>query len=211
MAKAVRIYPSGYEPKKCTEPPTPEVRAAMIDVATMLVEWEELVYDTLLFQLKKRDHPFDVGIAAISRHEEEGRIERVEAATEFFQTPDGDADAEGFELIRATPDLAPWWEAELPDSVRDRDQQSPAVELRGPDEEPLVFGEPVPKLSRPYYEVIQALFNAGPDGLHKDVLEQVKGDARKYLRRLRESSPLWSGAIRMPGKHRRDGYRIRWF
>jgi hypothetical protein len=79
--------------------------------------------------------------------------------------------------------------------------QSPCVvTLRGPNERPLVFGTEVDALSRPVYAVVEALVNAGSNGLAKGELEAIKGDARKYLAKLRKASQLWERAIIMPGR-----------
>jgi hypothetical protein len=85
----------------------------------------------------------------------------------------------------------------------------PLVELRGLTEKPLVCGKEVDRLTKPRYAVVEVLLKAGQDGLGKADLQNVKGDAIKYLRELRAASPLWKRAIRMAGGAWR-GYAIVW-
>ena len=63
-------------------------------------------------------------------------------------------------------------------------------------------------LTRPQYDVVKALLEAGEPGLSKDELDRKskRGDARKILRRLADSDPDWEAVIRLPG---RPGVRYR--
>ena len=84
----------------------------------------------------------------------------------------------------------------------------PPVVLRGPLLKPLVLGVEAVRLTDAQYDVIQALLDAGPNGLGKDELDQSSGrtEARKILTRLRDSDSQWAKVIRMAGKR---GYRYR--
>jgi hypothetical protein len=75
----------------------------------------------------------------------------------------------------------------------------PVVQLRGVAQKPLVFGKKVDSLSKPRYRVVEALLEAGPDGMSKPELEKIKADAIPYLREL-SKMPGWKRAIRMAGK-----------
>ena len=84
-----------------------------------------------------------------------------------------------------------------------------AVVLRGLTESPLVFGVEKPVLSPERYRVVEALLDAGAEGLRGSALERLSncGDARKTLKRLADSDPDWAAVIYFPGKLR-NGYRI---
>lgn len=83
----------------------------------------------------------------------------------------------------------------------------PCVEIGQPGLGCRVLGQDKPALTDGEYAVIQALLKAGPDGLTKDVLELVRGSARRILKRLRNDSD-WAQVIIMPG--RTNGrYRLR--
>jgi hypothetical protein len=77
----------------------------------------------------------------------------------------------------------------------------PLVQLRGVAQKPIVLGKEVESLTEARYRVVEALVNAGADGLSKAVLieKSGKGDAVKYLRELAEQ-PEWAGSIVMPGR-----------
>lgn len=77
----------------------------------------------------------------------------------------------------------------------------PVVVLRGEGVPPLVFGRPVSKaLNEGQYAAVQALLDAGPDGLDKNELEgQVPyGGVRGTIDRLSKKAE-WKGAIVMGG------------
>ena len=77
----------------------------------------------------------------------------------------------------------------------------PVVILRGQGVPPLVFGKPVSKaLNEGQYVAVQALLDAGPDGLNKTELEgQVPyGGVRGTIDRLSKNAE-WKGAILMGG------------
>lgn len=87
----------------------------------------------------------------------------------------------------------------------------PRVTLREPYERPLVQGQEVDFLTDAQYDVIQTLLEAGPQGLKKDDLDYKSGhpDARKILKRLHDSSPLWQSVISLP-KRKGLRYRLEW-
>lgn len=66
-----------------------------------------------------------------------------------------------------------------------------------------------PRLTLAQYHVVQALLNAGDNGLTKDQLDINSGHshARKILKRLACSDPDWAAVIQMPGISGRR-YRI---
>jgi hypothetical protein len=67
---------------------------------------------------------------------------------------------------------------------------------------PIVLGKVKPILSKPQYEVIKALLDAGSKGLNKSDLE-TKGkhsDARRILKRLSGADPDWAKVISFPGR-----------
>jgi hypothetical protein len=76
----------------------------------------------------------------------------------------------------------------------------PVVQLRGLTKKPIVNGVEVETLTEPYYRVIEGLIKAGVNGLDKTELEKIKGDARTYLRTLKNKSPAWDDAIVTAGK-----------
>jgi hypothetical protein len=84
------------------------------------------------------------------------------------------------------------------------------VVLQGPNDPPLVCGREKRPLTRPQYDVVNALLEAGEDGLAKDQLDKRSGhgDARKILERLAKSDDDWNAVIEFPGVAGR-GYRIR--
>ncbi len=86
---------------------------------------------------------------------------------------------------------------------------SGAVQLFGPDEEPLVHGHRVPPLTRVQYDVIRALLEAGTRGLTKDKwdVNSRHTDARITAKRLIKAMPVWGNVICFAGKCGR-GYRI---
>lgn len=86
--------------------------------------------------------------------------------------------------------------------------QRPVVLLGGPSDHPIVLNKQKPRLSKAVYPVVKALLDSGASGLHKRDLDNVKGDAVKYLRALRKNDKDWAAAIIMAGKPGK-GYRIR--
>jgi hypothetical protein len=75
-----------------------------------------------------------------------------------------------------------------------------AVGLHGPGQPPTVLGQPMPILSDARYTVVEALIEAGPEGLSKDQIEiKVNSAARKTLKKLAESDPRWAKVIQLPG------------
>jgi hypothetical protein len=85
---------------------------------------------------------------------------------------------------------------------------SPNVVLRGFGDPPIVRGKVKPRLTWAQYHVVNALLEAGDEGLTKDRLDAVSGhsEARKILQRLHDSDPDWAAVIQMPG---RPGLRYR--
>jgi hypothetical protein len=84
-----------------------------------------------------------------------------------------------------------------------------SVVLSGQGKRPMVLGKPKPVLTHARYNVVQALVQAGADGLSLDDLERKSGhaDARKILKRLAAQDEDWRAVISFPGQaHRR--YRI---
>ncbi len=90
----------------------------------------------------------------------------------------------------------------------DRRKPCPVVQLRGTAFRPTIRGKEVDELTEPYYRVVEALVQAGPDGLSRSELERVRGDAIKYLRNLRGMDPAWNSAIKM-ARRRGGRYAIR--
>jgi hypothetical protein len=84
-----------------------------------------------------------------------------------------------------------------------------AVEFR-PDGTVTVFGRDKGKLRRAAVKTLEALINAGAEGLTLPELEKASGDARGILERLRKSDPDWKRAILFPGKKGAGRYRILW-
>jgi len=60
-------------------------------------------------------------------------------------------------------------------------------------------------LSEPQMNVLQALYEAGHEGLSKKHLERDHSDARGILKRLIKADPDWAAVIHFPGKAHR-GY-----
>jgi len=87
--------------------------------------------------------------------------------------------------------------------------KSGSVLLFGNVDSPIVQGTEKAKLTKPQYNVIQALIEAGEEGLTKDELDRKSGhgDSRKILKRLADSDADWKSVIPFPGKPGR-GYRI---
>jgi hypothetical protein len=87
----------------------------------------------------------------------------------------------------------------------------PLVQLCGPDQRPTVRGRVVEVLTPAQYAVIEALLTAGPHGLSKDELDAASGhtEARKILKRLHDSYPIWASVIRLPRRQFRR-YRLSW-
>ncbi len=84
---------------------------------------------------------------------------------------------------------------------------TPAIILRGQGEKPIVLGKEKAVLTKPQYTLVQALRDAGDDGLTKDQLERrCGGGARSTLERLRKSDPAWAKVLPMP---RKAGVRYR--
>ncbi len=88
-------------------------------------------------------------------------------------------------------------------------QHSNVVVLRGRGRGPLVLGKVKPCLTEAEDNVVQALLDAGEEGLSMHQLEKKSGhtEARKVLARLRKSDGDWEKVIHMA---RRKGcpYRI---
>jgi hypothetical protein len=84
-------------------------------------------------------------------------------------------------------------------SARERTQR---VVLGGMEEGPIVLGKTKRKLTRPQYNVVKALLDAGDDGLTKDELvnKSRHGDARGILKRLADSDSDWKEVIRFAGR-----------
>ena len=88
--------------------------------------------------------------------------------------------------------------------------QSPSVLLFGPCEKPRVNGKDKRTLRVRQYNAIQALIQAGSDGLSKSELDKKSGhtEARKAIAALVEKDDDWAAVIIMPGKTG-GRYRIR--
>jgi len=78
--------------------------------------------------------------------------------------------------------------------------QSPVI-LVGQGEQVIVNGEPKDTLTEAQYNVVQALLEAGSNGLSKDQLVQKSGhgDAVRVLKRLASDSD-WASVIGLAGK-----------
>lgn len=89
--------------------------------------------------------------------------------------------------------------------------QSEKVTLFGPDEQPEVNGKLKRKLTAPRYDAVQALIQAGENGLTKDELDRKSGhsEARKLLKALANTDADWADVIIFPEKAGNGGYRIR--
>ena len=75
------------------------------------------------------------------------------------------------------------------------------VVLRGKGERPLVLGREESPVTSAQYDVLQALVNAGADGLSMTELirRSGHGSARNVLKNLANSSSAWQQVILMPG------------
>lgn len=71
-----------------------------------------------------------------------------------------------------------------------------------------VLGHLTPALSESQFKVVTALLEAGPAGVSKNDLENITGDARKVLSRLK-TKPHWEKVIHLAGT-KGGGYRIDW-
>ena len=93
--------------------------------------------------------------------------------------------------MRAIPPLSP---ATSPENA-------PSVVLNRFGDQPIVHDKVKPPLTWAQFHVIQALLDAGNDGLTKDHLDVQSGhnEARKILKRLHDSDPDWAAVIHMPG------------
>lgn len=83
----------------------------------------------------------------------------------------------------------------------------PAVKLARRGEPCYVLGKQKRPLTDAQYSVIQALQEAGEDGMSKDALEAVRPSARRILKNLRCDAD-WANVIIMPGQTN-GRYRIR--
>ncbi len=75
------------------------------------------------------------------------------------------------------------------------------VVLRGKGERPLVLGREVSPVTSAQYDVLQALVNAGEDGLSLTELgrDSGHGSARNVLKNLADSFSAWQQVILLPG------------
>lgn len=82
--------------------------------------------------------------------------------------------------------------------------------LRGRHLGPIVMGKTKGRLTKPQYDVIEALVKAGDTGLSKDGLdwESQHTEARKILRRLAAKDADWAAIIIFPDKPHQH-YRLR--
>jgi hypothetical protein len=78
----------------------------------------------------------------------------------------------------------------------------PPVLLNGPGERVLVNGKPKDALTNAQYNVVQALIEAGANGLTKDQIVTKSGhsDAVKILGRVAEIDADWKAVVGMAGK-----------
>src|ERR1035437_8780345 len=86
-----------------------------------------------------------------------------------------------------------------------------AVVVLGPDSIPIVRGESLEQpLTDKQYRVIEALIDAGPDGLSLAELQQEARcpGARDILKRLRKEDKRWRSVIHFPGTRGGGGYRL---
>src|ERR1035437_9682497 len=85
------------------------------------------------------------------------------------------------------------------------------VVVLGPDSVPIVRGESLSQpLTDKQYRVIEALIDAGPDGLTLAELQHTSGcaGARDILERLRKEDKRWRSVIQFPGSRGGGGYRL---
>ncbi len=87
---------------------------------------------------------------------------------------------------------------------------SKQVQLYGPGEQPMVKGKLKPTLTTKRYNTVQALIEAGENGLTKDELDRKSGhvEARKALSDMAKEDDGWRAVIIMPGATGKR-YRIR--
>ena len=87
-------------------------------------------------------------------------------------------------------------------------QNGASVVLHGPGKPVTVLGKQKPRLTRPQHDVVQALLDAGKEGLTKDLLVYNSGhtDAVGILTRLKRKDD-WGQVIQMAGTTG-GGYRI---
>jgi hypothetical protein len=97
--------------------------------------------------------------------------------------------------------------AEEPTTQTARFASGPAVKLGRRGEPCYVFGKEKPRLTDAQYSVIQALQEAGEEGLTKDALEAVRSSARRILKNLSHDED-WADVILMPGQTN-GRYRLR--
>lgn len=221
------MQPEEVRPKG-PEPPKKLVDAAMADLPAALREIRSRFLGNgifeLLQQLGRMGHIEDAGRWALYCHARDRRV-TIEERSRPHKQAVFDSEGERVEgefnewvqkvqVVRATPGLWDWWRRALEDQS-EKPVEEPlagprfAVELRGTHEQPIVFGEPQPKLGHARYAVVKALLAAGKQGLSKSELERKSGknDAVKYLRNVRKLSSAWEKAIMMAGKSW-NGYHI---
>jgi hypothetical protein len=82
------------------------------------------------------------------------------------------------------------------------------IDLKTPEDEPVVWGITKPRLKGTHYKLIKTLVDAHPDSLTGEVLGARSGiaDPIKMLGRIR-SDPDWADALRMAGEAH-GGYGI---
>ena len=87
---------------------------------------------------------------------------------------------------------------------------SKQVQLYGPGEKPKVNGKYKKTLTAKRYNTVQALIQAGENGLTKDELDKKSGhtEARKALADMAKKHADWGAAIIMPQETGKR-YRIR--
>jgi hypothetical protein len=82
------------------------------------------------------------------------------------------------------------------------------VILRGQGKSPEVLSRSVPPLTSPCYKLIEALIEAGEEGLSKGQLDDIATNGPKYLRNLKKAQPdTWGRVILMAG-NKGNRYRI---
>lgn len=84
----------------------------------------------------------------------------------------------------------------------------PVVQLSGKGQSCQVLGKPKPAVTDAQYDVVQALLQAGEQGLTKDALEAVRPSARRALRWLADGDSDWKSVVSFPTSPG-VGYRIR--
>ena len=105
-------------------------------------------------------------------------------------------------LLHRTGVHLEWELSQVMDELPMKSEIETRVVLQGPDERPIVRGLQKRKLTKPQYNVVKALMDAGEAGLTKDELvnKSRHEDARGILKRLADSDPDWKEVIHFAGR-----------